>query len=646
MSFKKQLWINTDTRQLVQGFLQSLAETNITFTQGDTVPLNIYLLKQLTNNQGRPFQNIELTNETLKVALGRLDEKATGGTFTLSFDGDDTGALPYNDSSSNIDTALNALTSVIAAGGVIVSGDDSGPWTVTFNNDGARSSIMADAASVTPLSDLIVTTVTEGDGSTQEVQVLKLKESPVAVQSTFTIIASPTIAVTEVIEGASGINEIQKVKIDQVCQDGSFTLSFDSSSAVINYGSRADQVVTALESTAGISSGDVAVQKLSDIEYNITFTGSLAGAPQSLIIADSSGLIGFSGFEADLNLGSYAVEQLLNGLDQNEEAVFEVELNLSGDKTTVLKIPAILQNDLIDESVTTPPNNGIDWDALLAEKVTGPASAVEDNLLLFDGTTGKLVKDSGVNITTFTDSLAEKVTGPASAIDGNISTFDATTGKLIEDSGVNISAVNANTAKVTNATHSGDASGDTTLTLATVNANVGSFTNSNITVNAKGLITSASNGTSGAISIATYQDQKASGTAGGSSVTGVQTRTINTEVSDVDNIATLSANAITPIAGRYLVIATSPANRSNDHRIYLHDGTSNVLQGVNAYNGGGYIVQTSSTIWGYISTAGSTAYTIEHEINRYQATNGLGQAVTDGNSEIYTQVTLIRLGDQ
>ncbi len=55
-------------------------------------------------------------------------------------------------------------------------------------------------------------------------------------------------------------------------------------------------------------------------------------------------------------------------------------------------------------------------------------------------------------------------------------------------------AVAANTAKVTNATHTGDATGDTTLTLATVNSNVGSFTNTNITVNAKGLITAASNG--------------------------------------------------------------------------------------------------------------------------------------------------------
>ena len=56
------------------------------------------------------------------------------------------------------------------------------------------------------------------------------------------------------------------------------------------------------------------------------------------------------------------------------------------------------------------------------------------------------------------------------------------------------SAVAANTAKVTNATHTGDVTGDSALTLATVNSNVGSFTNATVTVNAKGLVTAASNG--------------------------------------------------------------------------------------------------------------------------------------------------------
>jgi Protein of unknown function (DUF2793) len=58
-------------------------------------------------------------------------------------------------------------------------------------------------------------------------------------------------------------------------------------------------------------------------------------------------------------------------------------------------------------------------------------------------------------------------------------------------------AVTANTAKVTNATHTGDVTGATALTLATVNANVGSFglagSVAQFTVNAKGLITAAAN---------------------------------------------------------------------------------------------------------------------------------------------------------
>jgi len=107
--------------------------------------------------------------------------------------------------------------------------------------------------------------------------------------------------------------------------------------------------------------------------------------------------------------------------------------------------------------------------------VVGPASATDGDFARFDGTTGKLLKD-GIALTTSLGSPgsdenvpSEKavraaisgagggdVSGPASAVDENITVFDSTTGKLIKDSGTNISAVTDNTTHtgLTNNPHS------------------------------------------------------------------------------------------------------------------------------------------------------------------------------------------------
>lgn len=61
----------------------------------------------------------------------------------------------------------------------------------------------------------------------------------------------------------------------------------------------------------------------------------------------------------------------------------------------------------------------------------GPDGAVPDNLISFDGPTGKQGKDSGI-------ASEDVVQGPPTAEDGNIVLFDAATGKLIKDSGVKI----------------------------------------------------------------------------------------------------------------------------------------------------------------------------------------------------------------
>jgi hypothetical protein len=376
MSFEKYLWIDTDNRKLVKGFRDPSEESTIKFTQGDVVPLRVVLLKSNPGNPGTPYSNIEVTTETLRVAMGRIDQSVTSGTFTLTYGADTTAALDYDISVADLSTALNGLASITSAGGVTVTGSDGGPWTVTFDSVGARTAISGDLTNIVPISDLAIFTKTEGDGSTAEVQILKLKESPIALQESFSTLSAPSITVTETIAGGTGINEQQKVKIDKECRGGNFVLGFGADQATFEYGVSAADMKTGLEAMSTLAAGDTSVIKISDLEYDITFIGTKAATNVALIVADDSGLLGFEGFSANFDLSSYAVEELLNLTEEDAELFFEVELYLSGARTTLLRLDnCTIENDLIDEAVAAPPSNGTDWPALLATKLE---NVVED----------------------------------------------------------------------------------------------------------------------------------------------------------------------------------------------------------------------------------------------------------------------------
>jgi hypothetical protein len=90
----------------------------------------------------------------------------------------------------------------------------------------------------------------------------------------------------------------------------------------------------------------------------------------------------------------------------------------------------------IQANTNQSPPNATYWE-LLAQKgtdgtgtgdVVGPSSATDNNIASFNGTTGKVIKDSGV-------SASSVVVGPASSTNNNLVAFDGTTGKLIKDSG-------------------------------------------------------------------------------------------------------------------------------------------------------------------------------------------------------------------
>ena len=85
------------------------------------------------------------TNEVQSVEI----VYATGGTFTLTFEGQTTAALAYDCSAGDLETALEALSNLTAIT-VTGSGTRAAPFLVSFDDDFTNQDQMTATSSLTP----------------------------------------------------------------------------------------------------------------------------------------------------------------------------------------------------------------------------------------------------------------------------------------------------------------------------------------------------------------------------------------------------------------------------------------------------------------------------------------------------------------
>lgn len=138
------------------------------------------------------------------------------------------------------------------------------------------------------------------------------------------------------------------------------------------------------------------------------------------------------------------------------------------------------------------------------------------------------------------------------------------------------------------------------------------------------------------------RDEKASGTQGGSSISGSQIRTLNTVVVNTITGATLATNQVTLPAGTYRIFASAPAFVANRHRLRLvnvTDATVAIL-GKSAYTGNTDIVSTDAIVNGRIVITGTKAFNLTHYINTAQTATGLGVDISDTFVEVYADLMI------
>lgn len=140
------------------------------------------------------------------------------------------------------------------------------------------------------------------------------------------------------------------------------------------------------------------------------------------------------------------------------------------------------------------------------------------------------------------------------------------------------------------------------------------------------------------------EDHKTTGTAGGGFTSGSYvTRDLNTVVTNVGGHASLSGNQITLAAGTYILNASAPAFKCDQHQIRWYNITDSAIakEGSSEYANNSNSLQSRSVITEFEFTiASSKVFELQHQCAVTQASNGLGVLNSFGSYMVYAQVAL------
>lgn len=142
-------WLNEDHSWLGSArgtdSTRSITLKTSAFTSGTHYPLGHFpsgLAIALPTSGANAGYAVPVAAPVNEVQTATVTGSPTGGTFTLTYDGETTGSIAYNAAASAVQTALLALSNLNGAD-VAVTGSAGGPYTVTFGDRKAGLDVSA-----------------------------------------------------------------------------------------------------------------------------------------------------------------------------------------------------------------------------------------------------------------------------------------------------------------------------------------------------------------------------------------------------------------------------------------------------------------------------------------------------------------------
>jgi len=361
------LFIDPKANMAFPNFESGTSISNPSFYLGDTTLLELYLIDNSTGTR----RYIDWpASPVIKMAIGDIDTPPAGGSFTLTFGANTTSALAYNITAADLQTALNALTSVTSAGGVTVTliGNN---YAIAFNSNGARTDITSNSSALIPLAAATVTILQQGTSVLPEIALVHLQTLVAGYTNTFTANGSPSSTITTLSSWAN--NRVNyKLKLNN-CFRGSFTLSYQRTgtnvtftTGNINYNATASDISNAFNdidytNVDGTDNGlRHSVIKNDDDSFSISFYN--LGTPDSGysnqpgtngLTCSVAGIESNPGYSGELALNTSSAISLLGGGTARSTAM-AISVTAGGKTQTIYQSPCVLYSVVLDEGVITP----------------------------------------------------------------------------------------------------------------------------------------------------------------------------------------------------------------------------------------------------------------------------------------------------
>ena len=310
---------------LVNGQIMASTAKLPRLVRNDWEPITIRLAEP-SHSGAREFDEIDISEDTIRVGIGKPDLAPTAGTFYLT-SGTNTADLVYDATFATVQTALNLLAPIIAAGGVTVAKPAAGVYQVTFNNPGVQTArFTANTAKLAPLSVATVSRVQIGNVDVQEVVLIQLIQNAYAYNVLSDPFPASAATIEHIQEGTSELPDVQRIKLEPLPYGGTFDLTI------------AGVTIVAIPFNAGRAQ----LQSMVGPKYDVEQIGNSEWIIQTVepgaiaeITADVAGLVVPTGVKGILALNAIEIwRAFLNTTAEVLRFTLEVQRQVSGETSS------------------------------------------------------------------------------------------------------------------------------------------------------------------------------------------------------------------------------------------------------------------------------------------------------------------------